>query len=79
MHVHHACYMSAASLPRALRRRLPASLAPYAKRCLAQTEELRMPSHPCLSLDLANSRELAHTRPCFRRTPRTPPPSARVD
>ena len=79
LHVHHAYHMSAASLPRALRRRLPASLAPYAKRCLAQTEELRMPSHPCLLLDLAHSRELAHTRPCFRRTPRTPPPSARVD
>ena len=79
LHVRHAYHMSAASLPRALRRRLPASLAPYAKRCLAQSEELRMPSHPCLSLDLAHSRELAHTRPCFRRTPRTPPPSAHVD
>ena len=79
MHVHHAYHMGAASLPRALRRRLPASLAPYAKRCLAQSEELRMPSHPCLSLDLAHSRELAHTRPCFPRTPRPPPPSAHVD
>ena len=70
LHVHHAYHMSAASLPRALRRRLPASLAPYA---ITPPRAKRRAAHALASLPLTRSRSFPRARPHPPLLPPHPP------
>ena len=70
LHVHHAYYMSAASLPRALRRRLPASLAPYA---MTPPRAKQRAAHALASLPLTRSRSFPRARPHPPLLPPHPP------